>query len=141
MVPLSLPERLGARSVAALGGVAYAVLVLAWAFTTGIRFSESLVSTAIGVGYAAAGTFLLAAVPLYLLGRRSLVSPILTSMWALGHTIYLRRYAARPHDALASYLTVWPLVLGLVLGAALAEWAIRVGIDRGFGRFGPRSLF
>ncbi|WP_380681276.1 hypothetical protein [Salinigranum sp. GCM10025319] len=141
MGPRSLPEHSSARSVAALGGVVYALVVLAWAFTTGIQFSESLVSTAIGVGYAAAGTFLLAAVPLYLLGRRSLVSPILVTGWALGHTIYLRRYAARPHDALASYLTVWPLVLGLVVGVAAAEWVVRVGLDRVLGRFGPRSLF
>jgi hypothetical protein len=144
--PLQPPPTAGNRSrrvaVAVGGGACHAAAVLLWAVTTGVRFEVAgdPLSTAVAVGYAVAGAVLVAAVPLYLLGRASLVSPALVAAWALANTVYLRRYVPRPHDALASYLTVWPLFLGLAVVAAAVEAGVRVGTDRSLGRFGLRPL-
>lgn len=131
-----------ALPTAVLCGGAYAVGVLLWAFATGVRFTtDSPTAVAIALGYSALGMFLLAAVPVYLLGRVSLLSPVLAAAWSLGNTAYLRWYVPRPHDALASYLTVWPLLFGIVVAVAVVEFAVRTGTERLVGRFGPRSLF
>lgn len=131
-----------ALRIATLGGGAYAVAVLAWAFSTGVRVTGAgLPSVLFALGYSFLGMALVAGVPLYLLGRTSLLSPSLVAAWSLGNTIYMRWFLARPHDALASYLTVWPLVLGMVGLAALVEFGVRTGIERSTGRFGLRALF
>lgn len=126
---------------AAASGAVYATLVFVWALRTGISFStDSLLGIAIGGGYAFGGVFLVAAVPAYLLCRLSLVSPAVVAGWSLANTVYLRRFVARPHDALASYLTVWPLFVALIVAAALGESGLRIAADRLVGRFGLRSL-
>lgn len=126
---------------ALLGGCVYAAAVLAWAFSTGFQLAgDSWLPNLFGLGYAAFGMFLVAALPLYLLGRLSLVSPILVALWSFGNTVYLRWYVPRPHDALASYLTVWPLFVGLIALAAIAEFGVRIAFDRSLGRFGLRAL-
>lgn len=132
----------GARRVAILGGGLYAVAVLGWALSTGVGVTDGgLRSVLLGVGYGVLGMFLIAGLSLYLLGRLSLLAPLLVAVWSLGNTMYLRWFVARPHDALASYLTIWPLILGLILLAALLEFGARWTIDRTTGRLGLRVLF
>ena len=128
--------------IALLSGCLYAAGILLWAFTTGVHFTtDDLASTAIGLGYASLGMFLVAAVPIYLLGRLSLVSPLLVAAWSLGNTAYLRWYDAGPHGPLAAYLTIWPFIVGIILVAAIVEFGIRIGTDRTVRRFGLRTLF
>lgn len=140
-MPHRLPTRDRALLMATVCGCLYTTVVLLWAVMTGIQFTTGG-PLALGgaVGYAGIGLFLIAAVPIYALGRYSLVSPVLVAAWSLGNTIYLRWYVPRPHDALASYLTVWPLIVGLVGLAAFSEVGLRLAADRTFGRFGLRSL-
>lgn len=123
-------------TVAAVGGVLYAVGVLSWLFTNGVHFtSEEPATVAFGATYAVAGMFLVAAVPLYLCSRFSLVTPVSVTLWLLGDTVY----GTHLHP-LSSYLVVWPLLLGVAVGAGVVEAAIRIGLDRGVGRFGLRPL-
>lgn len=139
-VPASLTAH-RAPIVAVAGGCLYAVGIFLWAFTTGISFtSDDPVSIAVVGGFTALGMFLIAAVPLYVLGRLSLVTPLLVAAWSFGNLVYLRWYVPRPHDALASYLVVWPLFLGLIAAAALIEAGLRIGADRLAGRFALRRL-
>lgn len=127
-------------TVAAVGGVLYAVGVLSWLFTNGVHFtSEEPATVAFGATYAVAGMFLVAAVPLYLCSRFSLVTPVSVTLWLLGDTVYEWLYGTHLHP-LSSYLIVWPLLLGVAVGAGVVEAAIRIGLDRGVGRFGLRPL-
>lgn len=128
------------HAVAALGGVAYATVVLAWLFSNGLSVSSAdPVTTAVGLGYSAGGLFFASAVPLYLLTRFSLVAPVVATAVILGNTVYQHLYGAHLHP-LSSYLIVWPLLFGLALAAGGVEALIRVGLDRALGRFGFRSL-
>ncbi|MEF8973639.1 MAG: hypothetical protein V5A15_02010 [Haloarcula sp.] len=136
--------RLSARTtpitVATVGGVLYAVAVLSWLFANGVHFSsQDPTALAFGAGYAAVGMVLVAAVPLYLCSRLSLVTPVLVTLWLLGNAVYEWLYGTHLHP-LSSYLTVWPLLLGVAVSAGVAEAALRVGLDRGIGRFGLRPL-
>jgi len=132
--------RTTSSTVAAVGGVLYAIGVLSWLFANGVHFtSEEPATVAFGATYAVAGMFLLAAVPLYLCARLSLGTPILVTLWLLGNTVYEWLYGTHLHP-LSSYLTVWPLLLGVAVGAGVAEAVVRVGVDRGIGRFGLRPL-
>lgn len=129
-----------ARTVAALGGGLYAVVVLSWLLSAGVRFSSGRgLTVVVGVGYALVGMFLTAAVPLYLLGRLSLVSAPLATLAMLGETVYQWLFGAHLHP-LSSYLIVWPLLLGFVLAITLAEAVLRLGLDRAIGRFGLRPV-
>lgn len=128
--------------MAAIVGVLYALAVFAWAARTGVTFpGGDPAALAFVVTYAFGGIALLAAVPLYLLGRLSLVSPAVVWALSLANTVYQRWYLARPHDALASYLVVWPLVLGGIAAVAVLEAAARIGLDRWIGRLGLRRAF
>jgi hypothetical protein len=139
MVLHSLDER-DPLTVAVLGGVVYAVAVLSWLFSAGVSLStESVTTTVFGVGYAVAGMFLTAAVPLYLFGRFSLVTAPLVTLWLLGNTVYQWLYGAHLHP-LSSYLTVWPILLGFVLGITVGEAVLRVLLGRTTGRFGLRAV-
>ncbi|SDW39051.1 hypothetical protein SAMN05443574_10362 [Haloarcula vallismortis] len=127
-------------TVAAVGGVLYAIGVLSWLFTNGVHFSSHRTTAlAFGAGYAAVGMFLTGAVPLYLCSRFSLVTPVLVTLWLLGDTVYEWLYGTHLHP-LSSYLTVWPLLLGVAVGAGVVEALLRITVDRGFDRFGLRPL-
>ena len=129
-----------ARTVATLGGGLYTIVVLLWLFSAGVYFSSgSRLMIVVGFGYAVAGMFLTAAVPLYLFGRLSLISAPLATLWVLGETIYQWLYGIHPHP-LSSYLTVWPILLGFVLTVTLAEAVLRLGLDRTIGRFSLRQI-
>jgi hypothetical protein len=126
--------------IAGLGGVGYAAVVLSYMFSRGVYLSfESVGSVVIGVGYAVGGLILMAAVPLYLLARFSVVSHAGTTVWLLGNTVYQDLYGAHLHP-LTSYLAVWPLLFGVAIGAGLSEALIRFAIERTFGRGGFRRL-
>jgi hypothetical protein len=130
-----------ARTVAALGGGLYATVVLSWVFSAGVYVSsQNLAAVGFALGYAVVGMFLTAAVPLYLFGRLSLVSAPLATLWVLGNTVYQWLYGTHLHP-LSSYLTVWPILLGVVLVITLGEALLRVGLDRIVGRFGLRRVF
>ncbi|WP_244605279.1 hypothetical protein [Halorussus halobius] len=129
-----------ARTVAVLGGVGYAVAVLSWLFSEGVHFaSQEPGALVFGYGYALVGMFLTAAVPLYLFGRFSLVSPPLATLSLLGETAYQWAYGTHLHP-LPSYLTVWPILLGFTLAVTAGEATLRVVLDRAVGRFGLRPL-
>ncbi|AEM58165.1 hypothetical protein HISP_13120 [Haloarcula hispanica N601] len=128
------------RTVAAVGGVVYAIGVLSWLFASGVHFSSQDPTTlAFGAGYAAVGMVLTGAVPLYLCSRLSLVTPVLVTLWLLGNTVSQWFYGTHLHP-LSSYLTVWPLLLGVAVSAGVAEAVARIGIDRTLDRFGLRPL-
>ena len=134
------PDLRDARTVAVLGGVGYAVVVLSWLFSQGVHFSSRDPGMLLfGVGYALVGMVLTAAVPLYLFGRLSLVSPPLVTLSLLGETVYQWAYGTHLHP-LSSYLAVWPLLLGFTLAITAAEAILRAGLDRGVGRFGLRPV-
>jgi len=127
-------------TVAAVGGVLYAIAVLSWLFANGVHFtSQDPTVVAFGAGYAAVGMVLTGAAPLYLCSRLSLVTPGLVTLWLLGTTVAEWLYGTHLHP-LSSYLTVWPLLLGVAVGAGVVETLVRVGLDRGVGRFGLRPL-
>lgn len=130
----------GAGAVAVTGGVVYAVVVLSWLFSAGVHFSSRQPGAVLfGAGYALLGMFLTAAVPLYLFGRFSLVSPPLATLFILGETVYQWAYGTHLHP-LSSYLTVWPILLGFALAITAGEAILRVGLDRTVGRFGLRPV-
>ncbi|WP_188852811.1 hypothetical protein [Haloarcula argentinensis] len=132
--------RMTPRTVAAVGGVLYAIGVLSWLFANGVHFSsQDPTKLVFGAGYAAVGMGLVAAVPLYLCSRLSLVTPVLVTVWLLGDTVYEWLYGTHLHP-LSSYLTVWPLLLGVAVGAGVVEAVVRISIDRSFDRFGLRPL-
>jgi len=122
------------------GGIVYSVLVLSWLFSAGVSVSGRGIAAVVAVGYAWLGMFLTAAVPLYLFGRLSLLSPPLVTLWILGNTVYQWLYGAHLHP-LSSYLTVWPLLLGVTLLISIGELLLRVALDRTTGRFGLRPVF
>ncbi|EMA24058.1 MULTISPECIES: hypothetical protein [Haloarcula] len=127
-------------TVTAVGGVLYAVAVLSWLFANGVHFaSQDPTTFAFGAGYAAVGMVLVAAVPLYLCSRLSLVTPVLMTLWLLGNTVSQWLYGTHLHP-LSSYLTVWPLLLGVAVGAGVVEAVVRIGIDRTLDRSGLRPL-
>ncbi|GCF14241.1 hypothetical protein Harman_21760 [Haloarcula mannanilytica] len=127
-------------TVAAVGGVLYAIGVLSWLFSNGVYFtSQEPATLAFGAGYAVIGMVLTGAVPLYLCSRLWLVTPVLVTLWLLGNTVSEWLYGTHLHP-LSSYLTVWPLLLGVAVGAGGVEALVRVGLDRGVGRFGLRPL-
>lgn len=128
------------HAVAIVGGVVYSIVALWWLFSSGVSVSGSGTAAVVGVGYAWLGMFLTAAVPLYLLGRFSLVSPPLVTLWILGNTVYQWLYGAHLHP-LSSYIIVWPLLLGFTLVVALGEVLLRVALARTTGRCGLRSIF
>jgi len=140
MVDLQTPDR--PIVVAVLGGCLYTIVILSWAFTTGFQLAtDSFLARGFALSYAAVGMFSIAAIPLYLLGRSSIVSPTFVAVWSLGNTMYLRWYVPRPHDALASYLTVWPLFVGLICVAAILEGGFRLAARRTIDRLGFCSLW
>ncbi|KKF39150.1 hypothetical protein FK85_30885 [Halorubrum saccharovorum] len=135
------PRRLDLRAAAAAGGVVYAVTVLAWMLSNGVSFDGGdPISTAFAVGYSVVGLWLMAAVPLYLLGRASLVSPLFATGWLLGNTAYQWAYGTHLHP-LSSHLTVWPLLFAVVLAAGAGEALIRLGTDRVVGVGGLRRFW
>ena len=126
--------------VVIVGGVVYSIVVLSWLFSSGVSISGRGTVAVMALGYAWLGMFLTAAVPLYLFARFSLLTPPLVTLWILGNTVYQWLYGAHLHP-LSSYLTVWPLLLGVALAITLAEAVLRVGLDRTSGRFGLRPVF
>lgn len=137
---MSLRAELTPHTVAVVGGGAYAALVLWWLFSSGVSMSGSGMTAALGLAYAWVGLFLTGAVPLYLFGRLSLVTPPLATLWILGDTVYQWAYGTHLHP-LSSYLTVWPLLLGVVVVIALGEAVGRLALQRATGRFGLSPLF
>lgn len=128
------------RALAAVGGLVYAAAVFAWLSAEGLHFtSDDPVTTAVGFGYGLGGLVLVGAVPLYLLVRFSLVTPVAATGLILGDTVYQHLYGSHLHP-LSSYLIVWPLLFGLAVAPGAVEALIRYGLDRGFGRFGLRPL-
>ncbi|WP_169332295.1 hypothetical protein [Haloarcula marismortui] len=127
-------------TVAAVGGILYAVGVLSWLFANSVHFSShDSTSLAFGASYAFIGMLLMGAVPLYLCSRLSLVTPVFVTLWILGNTVYEWLYGTHLHP-LSSYLTVWPLLLGIAVGAGVIEAGVRIGLSRGVDRFGLRPL-
>lgn len=92
------------------------------------------------IGYSVVGMFCTAAIPLYLFGCLSLVSAPLSALWVLGDKVYQWLYGTHLHPLL-SYLTVWPILLGVVLAITLGEALLRVGLNRSIGRFGLQKVF
>jgi hypothetical protein len=126
--------------VAGIGGIGYAAVVLSYLFSRGVYLSsENVGSVVIGVGYAVGGLILMAAVPLYLLARFSVVSPAGTTVWLLGNTVYLDLYGTHLHP-LRSYLAVWPLLFGVAIVAGLSEALTRLTTERTLDRGGFRRL-
>ena len=127
-------------TVATVGGILYAVGMLSWLFANGVHVSsQDTTALAFGAGYAAVGTFLTGAIPLYLCSRFSLVAPVFVTLWLLGNTAYEWLYGTHLHP-LSSYLTVWPLLLGIAVGAGVIEAVVRISLSRGVDRFGLRPL-
>jgi len=126
--------------VVIVGGIVYSTGVLWWLFSAGVSVSGRGIVAVVAVGYAWLGLFLTAAVPLYLFARFSLVTPPLVTLWTLGNTVYQWLYGAHLHP-LSSYLTVWPLLLGVALVITLGEALLRVALDRAIGRLGLRPVF
>jgi len=128
------------RVIGVLGGVVYAAVVLVWMFSRGVYLSASDPgAVVVGVGYSVGGLVLVAAVPLSLLLRFSLVLPAGTTLWFLGNTVYQELYGAHLHP-LTSYLTVWPLLFGIALGIGAVEVLVRTATERWFGWGGVRPL-
>jgi len=130
------------RAIGTLGGVVYAAVVLAWMFSRGLYLSlpsGDPSAVVVGIGYAVGGLVLVAAVPLYLLARFSLLLPAGTTLWLLGTTVYQELYGAHLHP-LTSYLTVWPLLFGIALGTGVVEGLVRAATERWFGWGGVRPL-
>lgn len=101
------------RVLAALAGLVYAVVVFAWLRANGVSWTTTdPLATAGALAYGLGGLFLLGAVPVYLLGRLSLVTPVMVTLGLLGDTVYQWAYGAHLHP-LSSYLIVWPLLFGL----------------------------
>ena len=123
-----------------VGGVVYALIVLGWVFSSEVSISSGGITTIAAFGYAWIGMFLTAAIPLFLFGRFSLVTPPLVTLWILGNTVYQWLYVTHPHP-LSSYLTVWPLLVGFTLTLTLGEALLRLGVDQLTGRFGLRPVF
>jgi hypothetical protein len=118
------------RLIAVLGGLVYAVVVFAWLRANGVYWTTTdPLATAAALGYALGGLFVMSAVPLYLLGRLSLATPALVTLWLLGDTVYQWAYGVHLHP-LSSYLIVWPLLFGLALGAGILEAALRLVTQR-----------
>jgi hypothetical protein len=135
------PRTIDLRIVAAVGGAVYAVAVFSWMVSNGVSVNAAdPLSAGLAVGYAAGGLWLTAAVPLYLLGRASLVAPLLATGWLLGNTAYQWAYGTHLHP-LSSHLTVWPLLFAVVLAAGAVEALIRLGTDRLAGVGGLRRLW
>ena len=137
---LELAIRRTRPDVVAIGGIVYSNVVLWWLFSSGVSVTGSGIAAVAGMGYAWVGMFLTAAVPLYLFVRFSLLTPPLVTLWILGNTVYQWLYGAHLHP-LSSYLTVWPLLLGVTLVITLGETLLRVALDRTSGRFGLRPVF
>ncbi|WP_042663626.1 hypothetical protein [Haloferax sp. ATB1] len=138
---LSSTDIRDARIVAVLGGANYAIIIHSWFLSSGVYFSNQGTAAVVFASlYSLVGMFAMAAVPLYLFGRLSLVSSPLATLWVLGNTVSQWLYGAHPHP-LSSYLTVWPILLGFVLTITLGEALLRVGLDRTVGRFGLRPAF
>ena len=134
------PKILHPVVVGIVGGILYSAILLSWMFSRGVYFSSGDFATVVtGLGYSVGGLILMAAVPIYLLARYSLILPTVTTIWFLGNTIYQELYGAHLHP-LTSYLTVWPFLLGMAAGTGLVEVLIRVATERKFGRGGLRSL-
>jgi hypothetical protein len=127
-------------TVAAVGGILYAVGVLSWLFANGVHVSsQDTAALALGASYATVGMFLTGAIPLYLCSRFSLVTPVFVTLWLLGNAVFEWLYGTHLHP-LSSYLTVWPLLLGVTVGAGVIEAVVRIGLSRGVDRFGLRPL-
>jgi len=137
---LELAIRRTRPAVVMIGGLVYSIVILSWLLSSGVSVTGSGIAAVAGMGYAWVGMFLTAAVPLYLFGRFSLGSPPLVTLWILGNTVYQWLYGAHLHP-LSSYLTVWPLLLGVTLVITLGEVLLRVALDRTAGRFGLRPVF
>ena len=122
------------------GGLVYAAVVFAWLRANGVYWttSDPLVTTA-ALGYAVGGLFVMSAVPLYLLGRLSLATPALVTLWLLGDTVYQWADGTHLHP-LSSYLTVWPLLFGLALAAGVVEAFLRLATQRFADRGGLEPL-
>ncbi|MFC6975322.1 hypothetical protein ACFQL1_12760 [Halomicroarcula sp. GCM10025709] len=137
---VQLPSRHSAGAISTACGIVYAVVVLAWLFSSGVSFADdSLPTVVVGFLFAGGGMFLTGAVPVYLLLRLSLVTPALMTLWILGETVWQWRYGTHLHP-LSSYLTVWPLLLGVAVGVGMAEALVRTGADHWLGRFGLWTL-
>ncbi|MFC7075431.1 hypothetical protein [Haloarcula halophila] len=135
-----LPSHHSAGVISTAGGVGYAVAVLTWIFSSGVSFGDSsLPAVAVGFLYAGGGMFLSGAVPLYLLLRLSLLTPTLMTLWILGDTVWQSLYGSHLHP-LSSYLTVWPLLLGVAVAVGIVEALLRTGVDHWFDQFGLRTL-
>lgn len=135
-----LATRRTRSTVVIIGGITYSIVVLLWLFSSGVSISGRGLVAVVALGYAWLGMFLTAAVPLYLLARVSLFTPPLVTLGTLGNTVYQWLYGAHLHP-LSSYLTVWPLLLGVTLVIALGETLLRVALDRTTGRLGLGRIF
>jgi hypothetical protein len=122
------------------GGIVYSMVVLSWLFSSGVSISGRGLVAVVALEYAWLGTVLTAAVPLSLFARYSLRTPPLVTHGILGNTVYQWLYGAHLHP-LSSYLTVWPLLLGVTLVVTLGETLLRVALERISGRFGIRQIF
>jgi len=139
MVPL--PAVRSHSVVALAGGVVHAIAVFVWAFTNGVSYAATdPFSIAFALGYGAIGMVAFAAVPLFLLSHYSLVTPALLAAWTLADTVYQWLHVSHPHP-LSSYLTVWPLLVGVVILAGIVEASLRTVIDRAFGYTGLGPLW
>lgn len=131
-LPVPAPKRRGLVA-ASVGGLLHATVMVWFAHRLGVTVSG-------GVGallylFGAVGTWLLAAVPIYLLVRHRLVAPatLLTVFVLLDVRAEFTASAEDPH---ALYFGGWFLLLGILLVAAGIEYGLR----RAGGHRWPGSL-
>lgn len=115
-------SRRQAATVAAVGGLLHAA-VMTW-FAVRLGLTGPGVPEWLLYAYGFAGTWLLAAVPLYLLVRERLVAPaaLLTAFVLLDARAAFTASVDDPH---ALYFGAWFLYLGILLVAAGVEYALR----------------
>jgi len=124
---------------AVLGGLAYSTLVGLWFVDSGVTVTGSGLDAAIGIGYGWTGLFLMAAIPIALFGRFSLVTAPLATLAILGNTVSQWLSGTHPHP-LASYVIVWPLLVGTTVAVASGEALVRVVLARTTGLFELRPI-
>jgi hypothetical protein len=132
-----------AATVAVLGGLFHAAAVFGIATrAAGVTFTnDNLLLLAIAIGRPMMGMFFLGAVPLFFLGRMSLVTPSVVTVWYLVTSVYEGWVIATPETAMVEHLLGWAPVLGLALLAGLVEFWLRLGLTSRIEQFELRPLW
>jgi DMSO reductase anchor subunit len=114
-----------AAEIAVVGGAFFATVGLSWLHIFVESESQGGTMELLWKLVFAGGIlFLTAAVPLYLLARFSLGTPICVMALIVGSTVYQYRYGTHIHP-ISSFFTVWPLEIGVALVVGAGEVLIR----------------